>query len=87
VTVMSTLKRLLPPEAKTAKVAWFKNGESGKPELARCPYCQNEKRKKRAVLDVIQFGFEWDDHMTVFRCSCGGFFFTEYKIWHVGEDK
>lgn len=84
---MTTFKMLIGEEMYRAKRGLHRNDQTDQPNKWWCPHCRNAKAKNKPVADLIQLGFEWDEHVTVFRCKCGKFFFAQYKIWHVGEEK
>lgn len=50
-----------------------------------CPLCKQSARKKRPLGDVLQYGFEWDWHRTVFQCKCGCIFYHDYRLWHLQQ--
>lgn len=52
---------------------------------AVCPACRILRAKRKPLCDMVQYGFEWDDHTTVFTCKCGCQYFIQSRIWL--EDK
>lgn len=69
-----------------AKRAIVPPGCENKPRRWVCPKCHKESSRRKPVADLIQYGFEWDSYITVMGCSCGQQYFSEYNIWHAGEE-
>lgn len=51
-----------------------------------CPDCKTRAAKRKAVLDIIQYGFFDDEQKTVFRCKCGAFYWVAFDIPHHNLD-
>lgn len=85
-TALNTFKALVGTDWVKAKRGIYPPGQHNQPEKTVCPHCKLPRSKKKPIVDLTQYGFEWDQHVTVFRCKCGNYFFAEYNIWHVGEE-
>jgi len=66
-----------------AKQAIIPPGSDGNPRSWVCPTCKLPKAKRKALCDVVQYGFEWDRIVTVFTCKCGQQFYSSYLNWHL----
>lgn len=82
----NTLKLKTETMEVSSRRAIIPPGCENKPEKAVCPHCKKPKRKRWPCGDLIQYGFTWDEHWTVFQCYCNKFFFVQYKVWHAEEE-
>lgn len=80
------LKLTLGEIGVSAKQAIVNPGNESDPRKWMCPSCHNPKAKRKALCDLVQYGFEWDYITTVMLCKCGQQFFSAYRNWHIQSE-